>query len=144
MAKMKVCVSYDADHDKEYRRLLEAWDANSNIAFSFNNLTPEEIKSENYTAVKGVLTKKISSATRLLVIVGEHAKQRHPRYQEIGDHNWMYWEINKAKELSKKLVAVKIDKSFESPDPLLNSGAYWANSFTLKAITAALENSKGT
>ena len=36
-------------------------------------------------------------------------------------------EINKAKELGKKLVAVKLDWSYESPTALLNSGAKWAN-----------------
>jgi hypothetical protein len=33
------------------------------------------------------------------------------------------WEIDKAVELKKKIVAVKIDKSYMSPDGLLNIGA---------------------
>jgi hypothetical protein len=126
MAKVKVCVSYDHEHDQAYRRLLEAWDANPSIPFSFNSLTPEEIKSDDYGVVKRVLSLKINDATRLLVIVGKHVTKRHPRWQEIGDHNWIYWEINKAKSLGKKLVAVKLDRTFETPEPLLNSGAAWA------------------
>ena len=139
MAKMKVCVSYDHEHDHRYRRLLEAWDAHTDIPFSFDSQTPEEINSENYSVIKGVLTRKIGDATRLLVIVGQYATQRHPRWREIGDHNWMYWEINKAKELGKKIVAVKLSRSHDSPPPLLNSGASWAYSFELEPITDALK-----
>lgn len=138
MAKIKVCVSFDYENDGRLRQLLAAWNANPNINFSFDDKTPNEIQSNDYSVVKGVLTKKISDATRLLVIVGQHATQRHPRWREIGDHNWMCWEINKAKTLNKKLVAVKVDRSYESPTPLYNSGASWAYSFTLDSITTAL------
>ena len=63
MAKKKVCISFDYEHDNHYRNLLKAWDANENFEFSLNDKTPNEIDSENYSVVKSVLTKKIKSAT---------------------------------------------------------------------------------
>lgn len=140
MAKKKVCISFDYEHDRHYKDLLKAWDANSNFDFYFNDVTPTEINSDDYSRVKAVITQRISSATYVLVIVGKHVNETHPRKSEIGCKNWINWEIKKAKELGKKLVAVKIDKSFESPDELLYSGASWAMSFTKDAIIKALEN----
>lgn len=79
-------------------------------------------------------------ATYTLVIVGKYANSKHPKSKLIGSRNWINWEIKKSKELGNKLVGVKIDKSFESPDELLNSNASWAFSFTESAIIKALEN----
>ena len=138
MAKKKVCVSFDYENDKNYKNLLVAWDANTNFEFSFNDLTPTEINSNNYSRVKAVITQKISSATYLLVIVGEHANDEHSRKNEIGDRNWLNWEINKAKQLGKKLVAVKINRTIESPTAVIGAGASWAMSFTKDAIVKAL------
>lgn len=140
MAKKKVCISFDYEHDRHYKSLLKAWDANTNFEFSFNDVTPTEINSNDYSRVKAVITQRISSATYLLVIVGVYANDVHPRKSEIGCKNWINWEIKKAKELGKKIVAVKIDKSFESPDELLNSRASWAMSFSKDSIIKALEN----
>ena len=140
MAKKKVCISFDYEHDRHYKDLLKAWDANSNFDFYFNDVTPTEINSDDYSRVKAVITQRISYATYVLVIVGKHVNETHPRKSEIGYKNWINWEIKKAKDLGKKLVAVKIDKSFESPDELLYSGASWAMSFTKDAIIKALEN----
>lgn len=139
MAKKKVCISFDYENDKHYRSLLVAWDANSNFEFSFNDLTPTEINSNDYSRVKAAITQKISLAKYLLVIVGQHANDEHPRKNEIGDRNWLNWEINKAKQLGKKLVAVKINRSNESPTALIGAGASWAMSFTKDAIIKALD-----
>lgn len=139
MAKKKVCVSFDYENDKHYRYLLSAWDANSDFEFSFNDRTPSEINSNDYSRVKAVITQKIDSANYLLVIVGKHANDIHPRKEEIGDINWLNWEVNKAKKLGKKLVAVKIDRSYDSPTALLSSGASWAMSFTQDSIIKALD-----
>lgn len=139
MSKKKVCISFDYENDKDYKNLLSAWDANSNFEFSFNDLTPREINSDNYSRVKAVITQKIKSANFLLVIVGKYANYKHKRSNEIGDINWINWEINKAKELGKKLVAVKLDKSYKSPYALIDSKASWAMSFTKNSIIKALE-----
>ena len=73
MAKKKVCVSFDYTNDKNYRYLLSAWDANTNFDFGFNDFTPNEINSENYSRVKAVITQRIKESTYLLVLVGKYA-----------------------------------------------------------------------
>ncbi|MBC2694470.1 MAG: hypothetical protein HF982_04170 [Desulfobacteraceae bacterium] len=139
MAKKKVVVCFDFENDKNYKRTLSMWDANSNFDFSFNDLTPNEIQSNDIPTIKSVLTRKINQATYTLVIVGKYANSQHPDYKEIGYKNWQNFEIAKSKENTNKLVAVKIDKSYTSPDELLNSGASWAMSFTQDAIIKALD-----
>lgn len=37
MAKPKVFVSYDHSEDSDYKRLLQAWDANPNFKFDFDS-----------------------------------------------------------------------------------------------------------
>jgi hypothetical protein len=140
MAKKKVFVSFDYEKDKQYYYLLKAWDANSNFEFSFSDYTSREIQSDSIPVVKANLTKKIKEATYTLVIVGEDANKRHKDYLEIGYKNWQNFEIAKSKENANKLVGVKIDKSYSSPDELLNSGASWALSFTQEKIIEALNN----
>jgi len=139
MTKKKVCISFDYENDNRYRNLLSAWDANSQFEFVFNDKTPTEIQSNDYSRIKAVLTQKINSATRLLVLVGRYANARDANSGRIGEKNWQIWEIKKAKELNKKLVAVKLDKNYESPSELLNCNTSWAMSFNQEAILKALE-----
>ena len=140
MAKKKVCVSFDYENDRHYKNLLKAWDANSDFDFSFNDVTPTEINSNNYSRVKAVITQKIDSATYLLVLVGKHANDTHPRKSEIGCKNWLNWEIKKAKELNKKIIGVKLDRSYTAPDELYGSGVSWALSFSQESIIKAINN----
>jgi hypothetical protein len=52
MNKKKVFVSFDWDNDKEYKFLLEAWNANSGFEFSFNDYSSAEINSSDISTVK--------------------------------------------------------------------------------------------
>lgn len=67
MAKKKVFVSFDYDNDKNYKRMLQAWDANPNFDFFFSDLSSDEIKSQSVSVVKQVLSRKINDATYTLV-----------------------------------------------------------------------------
>lgn len=138
MAKKKVFVSFDYENDKRYKFLLEAWDANPEFDFLFSDLSSDEIKSKSVSVVKQALSARINQATYTLVIVGKEANKRHSDHQEIGHENWLNYEIAKSKEHKNKLVAVKIERSYESPDELLDSGASWAMSFSREAIIKAL------
>ena len=51
---------------------------------------------------------------------------------------WVAWEIGKAVEMNRKIVAVKTDRSNTTPTGLLMVGASWALSFNLEAIRKAL------
>lgn len=140
MAKKKVCISFDYTNDKDYRYTLSMWNANPNFEFGINDKTPKEIQSSDFSRIKAVLTQKIDSATYLLVIIGKYANAIDKDSDKIGDINWQNWEINKAKELKKKIVAIKIDRSYDSPKAILSCGASWAYSFTQDAIISALNN----
>ena len=138
MAKRKVFVSFDFEHDKYYKYLLEAWDANPDFEFSFADKTPDEINSYNIGVIKAGLTLKIKEANYTLVIIGEYANTRHKDASLIGEINWINWEIKKSIGEGNKLVAIKIDKSYESPNAILGQDASWALSFTQDAIIKAL------
>lgn len=139
MAKKQVFVSFDYENDKHYKALLKAWDANPDFDFYFSDLSAEEIKSKSVAVVKQVLSAKINLANYTLVIVGAEANKQHADHKEIGYKNWLNYEVAKSKEHKNKLVGIKIDKSYTSPDELLNSGASWAMSFTKDAIIKALK-----
>jgi hypothetical protein len=138
MAKKKVFVSFDYEKDKNYYFLLKAWDANSDFDFSFSDYTSKEIQSDSIPIIKANLTKKIKEATYTLVIVGSEANRRHKDATEIGYKNWQNFEVAQSKVNGNKLVGVKIDRTYESPDELLNAGASWALSFSQNAIIDAL------
>jgi hypothetical protein len=140
MAKKKVIISFDYDHDKHYKYLLEAWDANDDFEFSFADNTPEEINTDNVGRVKAGLTQKINEASYTLVIIGKYANTKHKNSNLIGEINWINWEIKKSIEAKNKLVAIKIDKSNDSPVALLGQTASWAMSFTEESILKALRD----
>lgn len=89
MANHAVFISYDHSEDVHYKRLLEAWDANSNFDFQFENHSVRQpINSIYAPAIKTAITKKMQNASHLLVIVGAKSYTS----------SWIEWEINKAKE----------------------------------------------
>ena len=138
MAKKRVFVSFDYEKDRHYKYLLEAWDANKNFDFLFNDQTPREIDSENVSRVKAALTTKIRTATYTLVIVGAEANKLHKDRKLIGYRNWINFEVAKSKENGNRLVGVKIDRTYESPEELKNAGAKWVLSFNEASIVNAL------
>lgn len=140
MAKKRVFVSFDYENDKRYKFLLQAWDANPNFDFCFSDLSSQEINSWSIPVIKQKLSEKINEATYTLVIVGEEANKQHKDHREIGYKNWLNCEIAKSKEHRNRLVGVKIDKTYESPEQLFNAGACWAMSFTQEAIFKALND----
>lgn len=134
----KVFVSFDFEHDRRYKYLLEAWNNNPRFQFIFEDGTPREINSMNVGRVKAALTSKVKDATHVLVIVGEHSNDPHPDRNVIGHKNWINFEIHQAKEHGKRIAAIKLSRSNESPDELLGVSASWAYSFTQDNIMAAL------
>jgi hypothetical protein len=129
--KKKVFVSYDYDNDKHYKNLLLAWDANKLFDFSIHDHSADvSINSINASAIKSVLSRYINEATYFLVIVGSKTHKS----------NWVKWEIEKAIELRKRIIAVKTDRENTSPEVLLGIGASWAMSFSYGAIITAIDN----
>ncbi len=130
MAKKKIFISYDYDNDKRYKNLLLAWDANSEFDFSFYDQSVDvDINSTDAAAIKKAISRRINDSTYFLCIIGKITYRS----------SWVSWEINKAIELNKKLVAVKIDSTYVSPTEILGEDASWAMSFTFESIKNAIK-----
>jgi len=139
--RKKVCISFDWHNDRHYRYLLGAFANNASNPIDFEDLTPGSIDTNDVSRVKGVLTTRIRASTHTLVIVGNHANDRHVDSVAIGTRNWIWWEIEQSKLANNKIIAVKIDRSNLVPDPLYSANASWALSYTQAAILAAINNS---
>ncbi|MGD0413010.1 MAG: TIR domain-containing protein, partial [Verrucomicrobiota bacterium] len=117
MATRKIFVSFEY-RDLRYKNLLVAWSKNPDFAdFYINDQSvTEPVDSEKAGPIKRVISARINDATGLLCIVGE----------KTAESRWVSWEINKAIELGKHLIAVKIEKACETPAALKGAGATWA------------------
>lgn len=130
MAK-NIFISYDYDNDKHYKNLLLAWDAHKEFDFGFTDHSADvSINSDDAAAIKRAISAKINNATIFLCLVGEHTHKS----------TWVKWEIAKAVELKKKIVAVKIKSTNTTPDGLLGIGTKWAMSFTFESIKTAINS----
>jgi hypothetical protein len=139
--KKRIFISFDYDKDRRYRHLLTALSRNSKFDIDFFDHTPGEIKTNQVDRIKAVLSKKIADATHTLVIIGEDANKYHREWMRIGTINWQWWEIERSVELQKGLIAVKIARQYDVPDPLYGVGAKWAHSFNVDAIAKAIDES---
>ena len=139
MPKKKIFISFDYDHDKGYRYLLSALDANAGSDIEFEDYTPRDIQSSDISVIKAALARKIRDADYTLVIVGKHANSLHPDREEIGERNWQWWEILRAHAEKHSFIASLIDPSNTLPAPLLGKGAKWAHSFRVDKIVEAIE-----
>ncbi|MBL4940045.1 MAG: TIR domain-containing protein [Colwellia sp.] len=130
MAK-KIFISYDYDSDKHWKNLLVAWDKNSAFDFSFYDSSVDvSVDSTDAATIKRAISAKISSASYFLCIIG---KDTHKSA-------WVKWEIEKAVEKGKRIIAVKTDSGNTSPSAILGVGATWAMSFTFDSIKSAVDS----
>jgi len=129
MAKNKVFIGYDYDHDKAYKDRLLGWDANQEFDFSsYDHSFGVAVDSRESVAIKQDLAAQIGDSSNFLCIVGKET------YRSA----WMAWEIRKAVELKKKLVATKTDSTNNSPTALQGIGASWTTTFNFDSIKKAM------
>ena len=140
MAKKKVIVSFDYEHDNYYYYLLKAWDANNRFDFFFSDLTPQEIQTESVPVVKQVLSRKIHDANYMIALIGAHSNELHPDYRLIGHRNWQAYEISKNHEYMNGLVVVKLKYYYDAPSEAYDIGAKWVLSFNEKDVVNALDS----
>jgi len=135
MATRKIFISFDYENDKHYKNLLLAWSANSDFAdFYINDQSVSDpVDSDRAAPVRRVISAKISASTGLLCIVGK----------ETASSRWVKWEIEKAVELGKRIIAVKVSKDCTTPTALYGVGATWALSFNFEAIKSAVDEAYG-
>lgn len=130
MAKRRIFISFDYDHDRHYKSLLVAWDKNDLFDFSFyDGSVTVPVNSTDAGPIRRVISQRIGACPRFLCIVGKHTSKS----------SWVAWEIDKAVELNRKIIAVKTDRSNTTPAGLYGVGAAWAFSFAFNAIKDAID-----
>ena len=90
------------------------------------------IDSTDADTITSAISARINNSTYFLCIIGEKT------YKSA----WVKWEINKAVELGKKIVAVKIHPSNTLPDEIVGVGASLAMHFRLESIETAIDDVK--
>lgn len=133
MAK-KVFISYHSDTEgTNHKNLLVAWSKNDNGHFDIkfdDTSVGVSIKSDNATYIKSVIKSKMRDSSVILFLIGENTHKSE----------WCKWEMEKAVELNKKIVAVKIKSTYKTPLELYGVGAKWAMSFTYESIKKAIDS----
>ncbi len=66
--------------------------------------------------------------THLLCIIGK----------QTADNDWINWQVQTASVTGRKVIAMRLDTGYKSPNALLNFGATWAKAFTFEAIKDAI------
>ncbi|MEL7023039.1 MAG: TIR domain-containing protein [Pseudomonadota bacterium] len=131
-SKRTIFISHAYNSDRHYKNLLVAWDKNDlfDIEFYDGSVTVP-VNSTKAGPIRRVISQKIARSSHLLCIVGT----------ETYKSEWVKWEVEKAVELGKKIIAVKTAKSNTTPPALYGVGADWALSFTLAGIKKAIDKS---
>lgn len=129
LTSKSIFVSYRYRTDAKYKNLLKAWSKNHKFDIEFDDFSNDlSVDSDDSEVIKREIYKKIDASDVFLCLVGA----------ETYKSRMVKWEINTASSLNKPIVAVKIDKSYTTPEELNNIGASWAMSFTEDAIVEAL------
>ncbi|MBF8254912.1 MAG: hypothetical protein HW373_1607 [Deltaproteobacteria bacterium] len=81
------------------------------------------------TPTKNSISRRIGDANYFLYIVGKESYRS----------GWAAWEVRKAVELKKKLVAVKTDSIYNSPSVLQRVGVRWSTMFNFDSIKQAID-----
>ncbi len=130
MAKNKVFIGYDYDHDKASRDRLLGGDVSKEFDFSsYDRSFDVAVDSEQAVAIKQDLAARIGDATYFLYIVGKESYRS----------GWVAWEVRKAVELKKNLVAVKTDSIYNSPSVLQRVGVSWSKMFNFDSVKQAID-----
>lgn len=125
----RVFVSYDYDNDRHYKNMLLAWNASERFPFSMEDASADvSIRSNDVAVIKRAISAKINLANVFLCLVGPSTCKS----------TWVDWEIGKAIELGKRIVAVKTLSGNVTPTRLYGIGAVWAMSFSFKSIREKL------
>ena len=138
--KKKVYVCFDYDQDKHYKYLMNAWSANPNFEFSFNDKSPNEIQSDDISVIKTCLTKKINEADITIVLAGKDANKMHKDHRQIGYINWQNFEIARSIDNHNKLILVQLPNYSGEPIEAFRHVSQWVDSFNEAKIMNALKN----
>jgi hypothetical protein len=131
----QVYLSFDHRNDGYYKDVLVTWSKMPGFAQLWIDEQPPTMPADSPDAdpYKEALTHRISAASGLLCILGA----------ESSTNGWMEWEIKKADQLGKRIIAVRINRDCAVPELLSDMGATCAMSFTFEGIRRAIEEAYG-
>jgi hypothetical protein len=131
----QVYLSFDHENDGYYKDVLVTWSKMPGFAQLWVDDQPPTVPVDSPEAepFKQTLARRIGAASGLLCVVGA----------ESSTNGWMEWEIKKADELGKRIIAVRINRDCAVPELLSDLGATCAMSFTYEGIRRAIEEAYG-
>ncbi|MEC4669360.1 MAG: TIR domain-containing protein [Nitrospirota bacterium] len=134
MPRPKVFSSLDYDNDSEYQDVLRAWNANLEFEFTWNETSPRvKLDSDDAAALKRALSRMIGDALYFLCIIGKYTHRSA----------WVQWEIEKAKELNRRLVLVKTGVENTLPSGVIGVATASATGFKKDSILRSLREARG-
>jgi len=126
MTAKKIYVCYDYDHDQTLRDQVLAWELpGDDFVFIVDERAPGV-----YTSAGQTVGDHLEEADCVLCLVGKMTY----RNRVVG------WELRKARELEKKIVAVKTEISNPSPQALIGANEKWAIDFSTESVLRTLED----
>lgn len=129
--KKKVFISYHSKGDSHNKNLIMAWVKSNNLKLDFEDLsTDTNINSKDTKYLRRRMRSRIEESDYFIVFIGQDTHER----------DWVNWEIEVAKSMNKKIIAIKEKRTYKSPTPLLGSGAKWVYGFSEEGIRVALES----
>jgi len=131
----QVYLCFDHERDGYYKDVLVTWSKMPGFAHFWINEQPPPaaVDSAEAEPVKQTLGKRIGAASGLLCVLGEGCCT----------NGWMEWEVRKADELGKRIIAVRINRDCAVPELLSDIGATCAMSFTFEGIRRAIGEAYG-
>lgn len=97
----KVYVSFDADSDMNYYRLLEAWNANENFEFTFYNAhNVNNIYDKSEDSIKAGLQERFRNTKVFVILVGEHTRYLY---------KYVRWEAEQAIKRDIPIIVVNLN-----------------------------------
>jgi len=131
----QIYLCFDHENDGYYKDVLVNWSKMPGFARFWINEEPptEPVDSPGAELVKQRLAKRIGAASGLLCVIGANCES----------NGWMEWQIRKADELGKRVIAVRINRDVAVPELLSDMGATCAMSFTFEGIRRAIEEAYG-
>ena len=100
----KTYVSFDADMDIRYYRLMQAWKSNKNIDFNFHNvhdINPNP-KLTSETIIKKQLQERFANTRDFVLLVGTKTRFLY---------KYVRWEIEQALNLDLPIIVVNLNKT---------------------------------
>ena len=110
---------------------MVAWSENKSFpeVSGSDNSVGTSINSKDAYYIKYTISNRIANSNIFLCLIGEHTHKSE----------WVAWEIEQAKELKKRIIAVKISKNYNTPINLYGAGASWALDFSKSSILNAMK-----